>query len=106
MSKVLKLLQEKECCSCNCIKKMKNLKGENIDGCEIFEKILEDNKEKINFIFEKYDSEKFKKHGNKYGDFINKYYNEVTFAMCLDCLWHVITNYNDTPIGDKILCYN
>jgi len=102
MSRVLKLLQEKECC-CNCIKKMKNLNGENIDGCEIFEKILEDNKETINFVFEKYDLEK---HGNKYGDFINKYYDEVTFAMCLDCLWHVTTNYNDTSIGDKILCYN
>jgi hypothetical protein len=67
---------------------MLNLKGENINGCEIFEKILEENKENINFVFdyEQYDLEEYQKNGNKYADFINKYNNEVTFAMCLGCL--------------------
>ena len=108
MSKVLKLLQSYNNCGCNCLKRMLNLKRENIDGCKIFEKILEENKENINFIFdfEQYHLEEYQKNGNKYGDFINKYYNEVTFAMCLGCLWHVTSNYNDIPIGDKILCYN
>ena len=89
-------------------KKMLNLKRENIDGCKIFEKILEENKENINFVFdfEQYHLEEYQKNGNKYGDFTNKYYNEVTFAMSLGCLWHVTSNYNDIPIGDKILCYN
>lgn len=45
MAKVLKLLEDKKC-DCNCIKRMINLKGENINGCEIFEKLLEENKEK------------------------------------------------------------
>jgi hypothetical protein len=107
MSKVLKLLQSSSN-DCNCLKRMLNLKGKNIDGCKIFEKILEENKENINFVFDKeqYHLEEYKKNGNKYGDFINKYSDEVTLAMCLDCLWNVITNYNDIPIGDKIFCYN
>jgi hypothetical protein len=50
--------------------------------------------------------EEYQKNGSKYHVFINKYYHEVTFAMCLGCLWHVITNYNDIPIGDKIFCYS
>ncbi len=104
MSKVLKLLQSSRAHNnCNCLKRMLNLKGKNINGCEIFEKILEENKNNINFVF---DYEQYQKNGNKYGDFINKYDNDVTFAMCLTCLWHVISNYNDIPIGDKIFCYN
>jgi hypothetical protein len=109
MSKVLKLLQSsREHNGCDCLKRMLNLKGENIDGCKIFEKILEENKENINFVFdhEQYHLEEYQKNGSKYGDFINKYYDEVTFAMCLGCLWHVISNYNDIPIGDKIFCYS
>jgi hypothetical protein len=109
MSKVLKLLQSSsEHNGCNCLTKMLNLKGENIDGCKIFEKILEENKENINFVFdyEQYHLEEYHKNGNKYGDFVNKYHNEVTFAMCLKCLWHVISNYNNVIIGDTILCYN
>jgi len=44
-------------------KKMLNLKGKNIDGCVIFEKILEENKENINFVFdfEQYHLEEYKK---------------------------------------------
>ena len=109
MSRVLTLLQEykeDKHNTCKCLTKMLNLKGTEINGCEIFEKILEENKENINFVFDKYSDEGHKKHGNKYADFINKYHNEVTHAMCLECLWHVITNYNEIPIGDKILCYN
>lgn len=98
MSKVLKLLQEKKSkFNCNCITRMNNM---NSNSFEIFEKILEENKEKINFVFVN-DSDK----SNEYANFINKY-TEVTDAMCLECLWYVITNYNDIPIGDEILCYN
>ncbi len=98
MSKVLKLLQTSDC-SCNC-----KIKMENINGYEKFEKILEDNKDRINFVFTDY--KLFDKYGNKYGDFINKHFDEVTHALCLSCLWHVIKNYNDEPIGNEILCCN
>jgi hypothetical protein len=109
MSRVLTLLQtSSKHNGCNCLKNMRNLKGENVNGCNLFSQILEENKEHINFVFdyEQYHLEEYQKNGNKYADFINKYDNKVAFAMCLECLWHVISNYNDIPIGDKILCYN
>jgi hypothetical protein len=130
MSKVLTFLQEcRENHGCHCLRNMLNLvrfenshklgvftslqndqtcKGDKINGCEIFEEILEENKENINFVFDitQYHLEEYQKNGNKYADFINKYEDEVTSVMCLQCLWHVVSNYNDIPIGDKIYCYN
>lgn len=103
MSKVFKLLQSfKEQNGCHCLERMQNLRGENIDGCHLFAQILEENKQQINFVFD----HNQKNVGNKYADFINKYETEVTFAMCLGCLWHVVSNYNDTSMGDQIVCYN
>jgi hypothetical protein len=108
MSKVLKLLQYcKEEYNCNCLNRMVNCKVENITCCETFEKILEENKEHINFVFDRkqYHLTEYQNNGNKYGDFVVKYF-PITSVMCINCLWYVITNYNDTPIGDKIFCYN
>jgi hypothetical protein len=84
---------------------MMNLKGTNVNGCEVFEKILEENKEHINFAFGDYYSVEPPR-PNKYGELHNKYFDEVTFAMFNVCMWHVVTNYNETPIGDVIMCYN
>ena len=104
MSKVLKLLEEVKKnggCGCGCLNKMKR-----DNSCEIFEKILEENKKNINFVFGDYDIKLFAKHGNKYGNFLNTHFTVVTGRMCLDCCWFVTTNYNHVPIGDIIYCYN
>jgi hypothetical protein len=49
---------------------------------ELFEKILENNKENINFIF--VHEQAGNNYGNKYADFINKYYDvdEIDSIKC------------------------
>ena len=43
-------------------------------------------KKKINFVFGDLEKRININHDNKYADFINKYFDEITFAMCLKCL--------------------
>ena len=105
MAKVLKLLQENEShCECHCLTDMNGF-------CDTFEKILHQHREEINFVFvrkEKVPDEtgSITFYGNKYGEFINNLEDNLSRRMCPSCLWHVISNYNDIPIGDKIFCSN
>ena len=100
----MQLLTEKNCDYC--IRRITNYYWKYNNICKIFENILEENKENINFEFGDFSYENVQIYGNKYADFINKYAIVATDALCLDCLWYIVKNYNETPIGEVILCYN
>ena len=100
MSKVYEILKKSECDRCV------NRKSFTKEICKQLDDILEANKHNINFVFDfnRYGDEEYKKIGNKYGKFINKY--KQFDDICLYCCWDIVKKYNDNPLGEIIYCYN
>lgn len=105
MSKVIDIISKCEN-SYGCLKEMID-NSVNGDLFYSIEKILEDNKEHINFKFYDYLEERalYDKTENHYKNFWRKCQPcKILSIICLDCIWAVTTKYNDSPLGEVIWC--